>query len=158
MRSILTIVFFSFPLVATCMDSSKVITIDNGLIFGFTCNATFVNFSRGYNLYYPTLDAEEKLFDKIAETAECMSVDFSEYDSCSDKKIVKGNLNNLGLLVSMLHEKNKTFQLPEFISKSLPRDKTFSCENIPEGGVLITVDGTVFCNRIQFEWLKSKKF
>ncbi|MBE6447647.1 MAG: hypothetical protein E7015_04180 [Alphaproteobacteria bacterium] len=156
MRGYLFVAGMFFSSAVSCMDPYKVITIDNGHMMSFTCNATFVNFSQGYKLYYPTLKAQEALFDKIAETVGSMAVDCSECTIHSGKKIVQGDLHNLGLLVYVIYAKDKNFKLPEFISQSLLVEKYPSFEDVPEGGVLITADGKVFCNKNQFEWIKQR--
>lgn len=143
---------------AVCMDASyKVATIDNGKVLGVACKATFVNFSRGYNLYYPILEAQQSLFEEIANKVKRMSVAYLEYSDSSQQKIVSGNLSNLGILVYALYQKNKALKLPNFISKSIA-GQSIALEDIkddvPEGGILI-VKNDVFCNRAQFEWVKK---
>ncbi len=157
-RYLFIIVCIFFSLLAKCIDSYKVTIIDNSQVLGLSCNAMFINFSQGYKLYYPVLEAQNDLFDKIAKAAQNMAINYSEYKFYSDKKIVQGDINSLGILVYAIYKKSKIqdFKLPEFILEALPLEKYYSFKDIPEGGILITSNGIVFCNKNQFEWLKRQ--
>jgi hypothetical protein len=156
MKKSFAIISLIFSLSAVCMNDYKVAVLDTGATFGLACNATFANFSQGHMLYYPVLEAQKCLFDKIVEKARSISINSSEYTDDSEEKLVSGNLQSLGVLVYAIYGRDKSFALPEFISQALASEYIVSSDELPEGGVLISTDGSVFCNRKQFEWTKKQ--
>ena len=157
MKKCLAIISVMFSLSAMCMDHMTVTMLDTGKTLCIACNATLVNFSLGHGLYYPVLEAQECLFEKIVEKARSISVDYSKCTDTSEEKLVSGNLSNLGLLVyAMYKKKSRPFELPTFIYQALKTKELPSLDDLPEGGVLVFTDGSVFCNRRQFEWVKQQ--